>query len=173
MKYMQKLVYHLKNKKGASSIEIILGLLMMLMMFCFLMDLLTLLWKFSVVAQTNTYVARIAGIQGGALWSAPHDYPGGYETIQDIHTMVNDKLQSAGIASNEWAGSVGDGSIGRDGIFSSGEYDYKESFSVVLQVDYRWNFISAIIPGQITHTLTSRRPAMSEWKYNYDDWDGE
>lgn len=173
MSIVQKMIYKLKNKKGMSTIEIIIGVLIFLALLCFMLDLLILTWKFSVVAQTNTYLARVSGIQGGALWSAPDDYPGGYETIGELNATINEKFQAAGIASTEWSGSVGNGRIGSHGTSESSEYDYKEVFTTEITVRYRWEFMSNIIPGSLTQTITSRRPAMSEWKYNYADWDGE
>ena len=62
-----------------------------------LFDLLTIMWKFSVIAHTNTQVARIVGLQGGALTSAPDGYPGGdanYITINELNDIVSNKFKS-------------------------------------------------------------------------------
>lgn len=176
MDFLQGTIYKLKNKKGISTIEIIIGVFIFLIILCFLLDLLILLWKFSVIAQTNTEVARIAGIQGGVLSSPPHAWPGGnknYITISELDAMLTDKFESAGIASNEWEIRIGSGGISKNGGKSTAKYDYKDTFSVEITVDYRWDFMSNILPGNLKQSITSKRPAMSEWKYNYDSWEGE
>lgn len=176
MDFLQRTIYKLKNKKGISTIEIVIGVLIFIVVLCFMMDLLILMWKFSVIAQTNTEVARIAGIQGGFLNTPPHAYPGGnknYITISELDAMLTDKFESAGIASNEWEIRIGSGGITKNGAKRPVRFDYKETFSVEISVDYRWDFMSNILPGNLRQTITSKRPAMSEWKYNYDDWLGE
>ena len=180
MSFLQKTIYKLNNKKGISTIEIVIGMLIFLIVLCFLLDLLILIWKFSVIAQTNTQIARIAGIQGGVRSSPPRAWPGGrsnYITINDLDNIVTDKFGAAGISYTEWevkiSSPTGNGRIGRGGIRSTPRYDYKEDFSVEITVDYRWDFMSNILPGNLRQTITSKRPAMSEWKYNYDDWEGE
>lgn len=177
MNLFQKAIYNLKNKKGVSTIEIVIGVLIFIVVLCFMMDLLILMWKFSVIAQTNTEVARIAGIQGGFLNTPPDAYPGGnknYVTISELESMLNDKFKSAGIASNEWEIRIGgNGGITKNGAKRPVRFDYKETFSVEISVDYRWDFMSNILPGNLRQTITSKRPAMSEWKYNYDNWLGE
>ena len=174
---MQKSMYKLREKKGVSTIEIVIGMLIFLIALCFLMDLLMLLWKFSVIGQTTTQVARITGIQGGALKSPPTSWYGGannYTNINQLHNLVEDKFQSAGIASNEWEMTIGGGSIGSGGTVSTGEIDYKTNFEVVTTVNYHWDYVSNILPFvDLNQTITAKRPAMSEWKYNYGEWVGE
>lgn len=173
---MQRWINNSKNKKGVSSLEIVIGLLIFLIVFCFLLDLLILIQKFNVVAQTNTQIARIAGIQGGVLHSFPPSYPGGssnYINISEINNIVKEKFSLAGIKDNEWIVNIGNGKIGKNGISATQKYDYKESFSTEIIVDYKWVFMSNILPGDLKQTIRSKRPTMSEWKYNYDSWIGE
>lgn len=165
-----------QNKKGASSIEIIIGIFMFLIIMCFMMDVLVLLWKTSVVAQTNTQIARIAGIQGGIRNSAPSGYPGGnsnYININDLSSIVENKFKSAGIKKSEWIAVIGNGKIGKSGKVQTREYDYKEFFDIDIVIDYKWTFIGNIIPGNLKGKFSSKRTTMSEWKYNYNSWSGE
>ena len=164
-----------RNEKGMSTIEIIIGVIIFLMLFCLLFDLFTIMWKFSVIAHTNTQVARIVGLQGGALTSAPDGYPGGdanYITINELNDIVSNKFKAAWIKDEEWEMKIGNGSIGKKGI-KPAKHDYMEDFTVETKVDYEWTMISNFIPGNLKQTATSRRPAMGEWKYNYDEWIGE
>jgi hypothetical protein len=163
----------LKNKKGASTIEIVIGVLIFILILGFMLDIIVLTWKFNVVSQTNTQIARIAGIQGGVRSAAPSGWPGGYTTIRTLDGLVMDKMSSAGIESEEWEGSIGNGRIGRNGVSQTEEYDYKTNFETTLTIEYTWEFLSMMLPGSFTQEIESRRPAMSEWKYNYDSWEGE
>ena len=109
---MQKLIYKLRNnKKGMASLEFIIGMIIFLIVVCFMMDLLILMWKFNVISQTNTQIARIAGIQGGVRTSTPSGYPGGsaaYISISELDDIISDKFEGSGIDSNEWLVRVGD-----------------------------------------------------------------
>lgn len=175
LNFIKKRLDLVKNKRGMSTIEIVIGVIIFLMLFCLLFDLFTIMWKFSVIAHTNTQVARIAGVQGGVLKSAPEGYPGGdsnYITVNELNDIVRDKFASAWIKDGEWGMKVGNGSLGREGI-KPAKHDYLQDFTVEVEVDYEWVMVSNFIPGNLKQTITSKRPAMGEWKYNYDDWIGE
>ena len=153
-------------------------MMIFLITLCFLTDLLILLWKFSVIAQTTTQVARISGIQGGVLLSPPNDWPGGtknYVTISKMEQIVGDKFATADVSSNEWNVKIGnEGNIGKNGRTETNEINYTDDFTIETTVDYRWDFTSNILPFvNLKQTITAKRPAMSEWKYNYEEWDGE
>lgn len=171
---MKNILYKLKsNHKGASSIEIIIGIMMLIMVLSFATDILILSWKFSVISQTNTWIARVAGIQGGVRTSAPAGYPDEYITIQNMNEIVSDKLSSAGIEPGKWLVQIGNGRLGKNGVSSSSAYDYKTFFDTSIEIEYKWQFMSNFIPGDLRNTIKSKRPAMSEWKHNYDSWIGE
>lgn len=177
MKTMSSFIYKIKNdKRGVSSIEMVIAALIFLMLFSFMMDLLILSWKFNVVAQTNTMVARVAGIQGGIRSTAPRGYPGGnanYISSSEMTNIVRDKFNSAGIAARDYTFRVGSGRIGGTSTSSSAAYDYMSEFDTVVTVEYGWDFMSNFIPGELRNSMTSRRSTMSEWKYDYGTWEGE
>lgn len=164
-----------KDKKGMTSIEVVIGVLIFVIIFSFLLDIMIVSWKFSVVAQTNTEVARITGLQGGALTSAPDGYPGGnsgYITINKLNDLVSEKMKTAGFKDSDWSMSIGSGGIGSNGVRSA-RYDYQETFTTKLEAKYRWEFMSNWIPGNLEQTIRSKRISISEWKYNYNNWIGE
>lgn len=176
---LQKSIYKLKSKNGMSTIEIVIGMMIFLIALSFLTDLLILLWKFNVLAQTTTQVARISGIQGGVLSAAPPYWPGGnsnYVSISEMENIVREKFETADLSIDEWSMEIGGrGTIGRDGLVASEAIDYKDTFQVVGTIDYQWLFTSHFIPFiTLEHTITAKRPAMSEWRYNYSGtWEGE
>lgn len=164
------------NKKGSSTIEIVIGLMMFILVLGFLLDLIMLTWKFNVIGQTNTQIARIASIQGGVQTSAPYSYPGGdsnYVNIYQMQSIIKDKFDSSGIEPNNWTANIGNGKISSSYAYPSSPYDYKTSFNTSISVTYTWEYMSRMLPGTFTQNITSKRPAMSEWKYNYDSWFGE
>lgn len=173
-------LYKQNKKKGFSSIEIVIGFLIFIMMLAFLVDIVGVLVRYSVVAQANTDIARITGVQGGILSGAPTGWPGGednYINITELESMMNQKFVSVGVPMTDWTvklhstdGKTGNfGSIGRSGV----QYDYLESYTVEIEVLNHWKSVSTFIPGMITQKFSSKRPAVSEWKYNYNDWIGE
>lgn len=175
---INKNLYKLKkDKKGVMAIEIVIGMFMFLMILCFMTDLITLSWKFSVVSQINSKVARQAGIQGGVLSRAPNGYPGGdnaYTDIGELNSMLQDYFSDAGIAGDEWRLLVGNRHVLGSGASSpTRQFEYRDSFKTQIDVTYTWSMLSNFIPGNLTNTLSSTRPTLSEWQYNYDRWIGE
>lgn len=166
-----------KDKKGVMAIEIVIGMFMLLMILCFMMDLLILSWKFSVISQINSKVARQAGIQGGVLAKAPDGYPGGdsaYTDINELYSIVRETFENAGIEESEWRLYIdGKHVLGSGTKVASRRIEYRESFQTKIEVTYSWDFISNFIPGTLTNTISSKRPTISEWKYDYDSWIGE
>ena len=166
-----------EDNKGVMAIEIVIGCFIFLMVMCLLMDLLVLSWKFAVISQLNTKIARQAGVQGGYLSSAPTAYPGGdsaYTSISELNAMVTDHLKKAGIAEDEWSLKIDNRKVlGGGTLAPTAKIEYRETLETELTITYEWETLSNFLPGNLTNTLTSKRPSMSEWKYDYNIWDGE
>ena len=163
-----------KDKEGSLAIEMVIGMLMMLMVFCLLMDILILTWKFSVIGQTNSYLARTASTQGGVLGTAPQGFPGGnmaYVDSNEMRNTVQARFAAAGIMPGDYQILINGRNITNGG--TTGEIDYLTPFNTEIRVQYRWDFVNNIIPGQLRHTISSERVTMSEFKYRYDSWVGE
>lgn len=163
-----------KNQEGVTAIEMVIGVLIFIILLSFMMDILMLFWKFSVLSQTTTQVSRIASIQGGVRDKAPEYWASGddYITIKKLNNMVQDKMDTANIET--WNVKIDTGKVGTEGVSPTKEIDYKSSFEVTSTIEYKWSFVSNFVPGMdLTQTLTAKRPAMSEWKYDYNKWDGE
>lgn len=176
--FIQSTMYKIKDsEKGMTALEMVIGVLIFVLLLAFMIDILVLFWKFSVLSQTTTQVARIAGLQGGVLNKAPEDWPAreSYITINDLNGIVERKFDSASVDSNDWEMSIGHGGLRKTGQTSStGEIDYKEEFTVETRLDYEWTYMSKVIPGMnLVQEIRAKRPAMSEWKYDYNSWEGE
>ena len=170
---MLKLIKRIKNKNGSMAIEIIIGCMMFLLVMCFFLDVTTLTWKLSVISQANTYIARTVGIQGGIKTSAPTGFPGGntaYESSSEVLDKVKQSFNNAKIADSEYK-------IYINGItFKNStniEADYESILTTKIVVNYKWDMLSNFLPGNVSHSISSNRSVMSEFKYRYDSWIGE
>jgi hypothetical protein len=165
MKKLNRLKGFKKNKKGALAIEIVIGMMMFLMITSFLTDVALLTWKFTVVADTNSYLARTAGIQGGLLTSTPANYPGGstaYVTKTEMDAKIKENFERAGITSGQYSYNL-----------SKTNADYGEMITTEIRAEYKWAMLSNWIPGNVTNEISSKRTVMSEFKYRYDNFKGE
>jgi hypothetical protein len=160
-----------KNKKGSMAIEIVFGCFIFLIVMCLLLDVVLLGWRFSVVSQTNSYIARTVGLQGGVLASAPDGFPGGngaYISKSEIAKNIANNFEKAGIKNGEYTISI-------NGIpLDSGvKVDYREQLHVETKVKYEWTYVNNFIPGGLENWISSKRSVLSEFKYRYDYWTGE
>lgn len=168
MKMFNKLKHSKKDKKGKKgfiAIEIVIGMMMFLAIVSFMTDVALLTWKFNVVAQTNSHLARQVGIQGGLLSSTPENFPGGssaYVSKSAMDAKIKENFKKAGIKESEYSYSL-----------STNKADYGEMITTTVKATYKWKLLSNFVPGDVTQEITSKRSVMSEFKYRYDDFKGE
>lgn len=147
------------------ALEIVIGMFMFLMILSFMTDVALLTWKFGVVSQTNSHIARTVGVQGGLLNSTPDNYPGGsnaYISKAEMDDYIKKNFQMAGIHDGEYTYSL-----------SNYQADYGEMITTTVNVKYEWELLSNFLPGSLKQDITSKRTAMSEFKYRYDSFKGE
>lgn len=178
--FVSKFIKKIKSdNKGVMVIEAIVGIMVMLGIFCFLLDLLFVLWRSSAVAQLATTVARQGGIQGGYLKSAPPGYPGGdnaYVSLKEMLNHINNQLTASGIPSDKWSVTINGNTFTNNSSSSAStnKIDSKEEVKVILKVENRWKMTSAYLPFiDPVNNISANRIVLSEWKYNYDDWENE
>jgi Flp pilus assembly protein TadG len=170
----KKLQKFKKDKKGVSAIEIVIGIFVFLIVLSFLVDLLTLSWKFAVISSTNSYVARTAGLQGGIESKAPDGFPGNnkaYISSSEMESRIATDFTNAGIQDGDYSVRV-NGALVSKGQ-STAEVDYRNSITTQIDVTYKWALMSNFIPGDLTQSLTSTRNVLSEFQFRYDNWTGE
>lgn len=164
---MHEKIAKLRSKKGVSTIEVVIGAMVFILIFGFMLDLIMLTWKFNVISQTNTQFARVAGLQGGILAGPPSQWPGGannYVGTGKMKDIIYDSFESAGIKRDD---------ISIEFPFGT-RYEYGKTFKTKITVRYQWEYMSMMLPGSWSHSISSSRPAISEWKYNYNSgWEGE
>lgn len=165
MKKRERLKSLKKDKKGVMALEIVIGMFMFLMILSFMTDVALLTWKFGVVSQTNSHIARTVGVQGGLLNSTPENFPGGsstYITKTEMDDYIKKNFKMAGIHEGEYSYSL-----------SNYQADYGEMITTSVSVDYEWEMLSNFLPGNLKQDITSNRTVMSEFKYRYDSFKGE
>lgn len=171
---MIKIKRLVKDKKGAiESLYHVIGVIMLLLSLGAFLDFMIVQQKIQTSNQFATEVARVAGIQGGILNRAPLGYPGGsraYINSKDIMDMAERVFQGVGITSDRYRIKINGTTI--TNTRGSSEIDYKSPIEVEVAIQYDYMFLGRVL-GWRDVVFTSRRVAVSEWKYNYDSWDGE
>lgn len=157
-----------KKKKGLSSLEFVISILIFMLLFAPFIDIVVIGVKFGASTQAVQHVTRIVGVQGGMLSSAPTGYPGGatsYNTGSQVDNQVTNMLSKAGIKEGDYSIKVG-GSPITSGV----AYDYMDDIDVTMRVNYKWEMLSMMLPGEFDFYLTNNRSTVSEFRYRYDSW---
>lgn len=160
-----------KDEKGVMAIEIVIGTFITLLIVAFLLDVLQIGWKFTAISQTNTYIARTVGIQGGLLKQAPTGFQGGdkqYISTKEMKEQIDRKMASAGIDANNYKVYINGVPITQEVAV-----DYGQPITTRMEVKYKWVFFSNLSPGNQYSEVASERQGLSEFKYRYDGWDKE
>ena len=84
--------------------------------------------------------------------------------------MAERVFQGVGITSDRYRIKINGTTI--TNTRGSSEIDYKSPVEVEVAIQYDYMFLGRVL-GWRDVVFTSRRVAVSEWKYNYDSWDGE
>ncbi|HCL4480276.1 TPA: hypothetical protein N2D99_002364 [Clostridium botulinum] len=180
---MKKILRKLKDKKGSAMIEYCIGLFILVIFICFLTDVIIIAQKQFIVSQQANTLSRQLGIQGGIRTSAPIGYPGGeraYADSREVFDKLNKNFSNAGLKNSEWDiilvayDKYGNESyrtnLNDRTIFT---VDYRGSMNINITYKYKWSIWGQIVPGLKEQTRTTNRHTISEFKYNYDVWDGE
>lgn len=163
----------MKKKDGVSSIELVISIMIFLMVLCFFLDITMLTWKFTSLSSVNTNVTRAVSLQGGVKNTVPSGYPGGnteYLTSSELYDLVENVLNGAGVEDYEFDVYINNIKLTSN---SNIQVDYLQPINVKITTRYDWVYISNFIPGNLSHTVSSERNSLSEFKYNYDSWSGE
>lgn len=173
---------HIKNTKGASSIEFVISLFVFIMLFSFMFDLFLLAYKQYSVSKEANSIIRILSIQSGTLPSTPLNFPGGnnnYLTTIEMNNRIKDKFNGIGITDYTVKVKAEDKSL------PSGERvmtlpslvgiktDYRDYIKLEITYNYKWGLWSQFIPGDLEGKMNVSRTGFSEYKFDNTDWDGE
>lgn len=80
-----------KNKKGMSTLEFVICLMLFITVFTFLADMFLILYKQYVVTSAASEISRQIGTQGGIATHIPENYPGdekNYLTYNELNKWI-------------------------------------------------------------------------------------
>lgn len=168
-------------------IEFAIGLLLFVLFIAFTVDVLIVGGKRFNIGQETTDIARVLAKQGGVLESVPQGYPGGdkaYLNANQLIYRVEARMKSTGLASYDdkgWEMILTEydknGRVVRTGALTPSTHfdvDYMHSFDVKIKAKYNWTLMNIILGNKISETnVGATRHAVSEFKYDFDTWEGE
>lgn len=173
-----------KKKKGSSVIEFAFGLLIFVLLAGFASDIIVVANKQYVTSQTANELVRQVSIQGGLMNATPKGFPGGhnaYTTSSELFGLLNKRFKGEDIKQNEWelelveydanGFKVSEKILKRNMNF---KVDYRSNFDINIKYKYKWKLMGNVIPTMKDYKeVEQKRSAVSEFKYNYNDWAGE
>lgn len=156
-----------KNRKGVGSIEIAISSLIVIMMIAGLVDMINIMQRFDTTSQATNYVSRIIQKQGGVQTNRIENFQGKYTTTSVLYNNVKDMMDANGIPEEDWELTL----TLENGV----DYPIKPSTNVplvnfgnrilvTLAVDYEWNMLSNVVPGDIGGTRKSMKEVLSGYQ---------
>ena len=149
-----------------------------LIMFMVLSSLLAILEGFMIsrksigVANLTTELARTVAVQGGVLDRVPAGYPGGdeaYTDINEIQNLIRTQMANLGFRENEYQIT-----LNNQPLANAREVDYRQTFTVDINARQPFTFVSRVFGLQnVQMNYGTSRSGVSEWKYDYNTWNGE
>lgn len=174
----------LADKKGSAVIEYAIALLTFVLLVAFLVDMLMIGSKRFLIAREASDIARVIGIQGGVNSAVPMGYPGGdqaYLTSLELYKQINGRMEKSQIDKDEWSATLTEydksGQAIRKVVLTpdtSFRIDYMNSMDIRIDAQYKWKLMNVITAGLLNEAeVGAERHAVSEFKYNFDEWEGE
>lgn len=156
----------LRNKKGIGSLEIVISALIIIMMIAGMIDMVQVLQKIDTASQTTGYIARTVQKQGGVQTYRIDNFHGKYTTTPVLYDNVKEMLASNGVPEEDWRLyiAVGEHLYEITPSTSIPLVDYGNRMRVILEVDYRWNILSQMIPIDLKGTKDSVREVLSVYQ---------
>lgn len=172
------------NKKGSSAIEFVFGLLVFVILVGFTSDIVVITNKQYVVSQTANEIVRQMSLQGGIKRTTPVGFPGGtgaYTSSAELKKLLDSRFADEGIKVEEWNLELTEydasGYLVSKKTLSNTtnfEIDYRNNFDIKITYNYHWGLLGNIVPTMSKdRTVEQKRSAVSEFKYDYNDWKGE
>lgn len=171
----------LKNKKGMSTLDFIINVFILLLLFSFLTDLFVISFRQYKVSQFSNELIRVISKQGGVRTTAPNNFPGGnanYLDKTEFQNIISDRLQDIGAINYRVRLYKESGGSETSVLYpvptaTNFVVDYQEYVRIEIRYEYKWSLMSAFIPGGLKGYLNSSKVGYSEYKYDYSNWQGE
>lgn len=128
---------------------------------------------------------RIISNQSGVEKNTPTNFPGGddnYMTVDELYDKLNKRFKDIGIGENDWDAQI----IMKDKVDSTKERifelqkgkegiksDYRDYITFIIHFKYKWGLWSQFAEEDLYGNITVERHGFSEWKEDYNTWEGE
>lgn len=152
----------LASKKGVTSIEVVMSVLIVIIVISGFVDLTGILRRGNAVSTNTAYVSRVVGNQGGIQTREVPNFSGRYVNSNELYTNVQRSMRSSGIADNEWEVHIYGVPLSKG--MNLPVYDYGSRIPIVVSVDYKWGFTENFVPGNIRGTHTSKNTVVTTHK---------
>lgn len=143
-----------EKKKGMTSIEIVLSVLLILIAISGFVDLTNIIRRGTAVSASTAYVSRVVGNQGGIQTKQIKNFSGRYVGSNELYSNIKRTMESSGIPEEDWTVRVY--GVTLTPTTNLAVYDYGTSIPITVTVDYEWGFTQNFVPGNIEGTHSSR-----------------
>ena len=157
-----------KGKEAIMALEMVFMIVITTILIAFIIDLMILSWKTTVMSETISMVTRTVGIQGGIQTAPPPNYPGqkgAYLTSAEVYEKVLDNLKTASIKESDFKLIINGKQFTSAGT-GNNPFDYQQRIEIRSEMNFKWQMTSFYF-GDISHTAKQRRTTTSEYKR---DW---
>lgn len=168
MKLLQKIR---RQKKGMTSFEIVVSVMVVLVILCGFVDLTSILNRLNTVSQNTAYVSRVIGRQGGVQTQEIENFDGRYVTSKELYRNVKQSMNSTGISDDEWEMRI-------DGMTVTPSSnlpikDYGTTMGVEVEVSYNWDLTDNFVPMDFSNTKVSENKVFTTYKVRNLDFEQE
>lgn len=168
------------NKKGMSTIEFAISLMVFIMLFSFIFDLILITYKQYAVAEQTTQMVRQIAKQSGCTNSTPYNFPGGaenYYTTTELYNIMKKKMDNLNIPEGDWSVTIkttdkSQPVQNQNRLFiltpthSGLNTNYGNYIAVETTYNYTWGLWSQFMPTKVKGQMVVERGAFAE--YNHD-----
>lgn len=152
----------LASKKGVTSIEVVMSVLIVIVIISGFVDLTGILRRGNAVSTNTAYVSRVVGNQGGVQTAQVDNFSGRYVNSNELYTNIQRSMRSSGIEDDEWEVRIYGVPLTKGTNLPV--YDYGSRIPVVVSVDYKWSFTQNFVPGNIEGTHESKNTVVTTHK---------
>lgn len=135
------------NKKGVTSLEIVISVMIVLIVLSGFADLTQILRRSNAVSVNTAYISRVVGSQGGLQTRKIANFSGRYVTANELYTNIDRSMRSSGIPDDEWEVRIH--GVKLTPATNIPVYDYGSRIPISVSVDYRWGLTDNFIPGSL------------------------
>lgn len=171
-----------KNKRGMITVEHVISLLIFVTLFSFTYDLTLIVVQRNRASNILQDMARIVQVQGGVERTTPAYFPKVGDSYLRTETFIKNSktlFSQVGIDPETVEVRLIGTSVTGDPIdvvlSSSSDVQLKYKTPFTLEVSYRYTFSiwSHFAPGLEDCSQTLASVGFTEYKQNFDEWDGE